>query len=182
MKRRFLIMALIVCVSGAFVSCKKKEKPEENTKETTNITVKEKEVKENVEEAKEENKNEKGISFAVKDQGNNDVTLISKKDSKIPFDIFTVGMDFKLKIDGKEYSFKDAVAQGLLDEKKLFNKLEQDKKDGKSTSEMYKDGGTIIYKYKDYSIVKYNTVDGDEDMYFTKAKDLNALEEILNKR
>jgi len=43
MKKRFLIMALIVCVSGAFVSCKKKEKPEENTKETTNITVKEKE-------------------------------------------------------------------------------------------------------------------------------------------
>lgn len=188
MKKRFLIMALIVCVSGAFVSCKKKEKPEENTKETTNITVKEKEVKENVEETKEENKkteenkNEKGISFEIKDQGNNDVTLISKKDSKIPFDIFTVGMDFKLKIDGKEYSFKDAVAKGLLDEKKLFNKLEQDKKDGKSTSEMYKDGGTIIYKYKDYSIVKYNTVDGDEDMYFTKAKDLDALEAILNKR
>lgn len=188
MKKRFLIMALIVCVSGAFVSCKKKEKPEENTKETTNITVKEKEVKENVEETKEdnkkteENKNEKGISFEVKDQGNNDVTLISKKDSKIPFDIFTVGMDFKLKIDGKDYSFKDAVAKGLLDEKKLFNKLEQDKKDGKSTSEMYKDGGTIIYSYKDYSIVKYNTVDGDEDMYFTKAKDLDALEAILNKR
>ena len=40
MKKRFLIMALIVCVSGAFVSCKKKEKPEENTKETTKITVK----------------------------------------------------------------------------------------------------------------------------------------------
>ena len=183
MKKRFLIMALIVCVSGAFVSCKKKEKPEENTKETTNITVKEKEVKENVEEKTEENKMEKGISFGVKDQGNNDVTLISKKDSKIPFDIFTVGMDFKLKIDGKDYSFKDAVAQGLLDEKKLFNKLEQDKKDGKSTSKMYKDdGATIIYKYNDYSIVKYNSTDGTEDMYITKAKYLDALEAILNKR
>lgn len=191
MKKRFLIMALIVCVSGAFVSCKKKEKPEENTKETTNITVKEKEVKENVEEPKEENKkteenknkNEKGISFGVKDQGNNDVTLISKKDSKISFDIFAVGIDFKLKIDGKEYSFKDAVAQGLLDEEKLFNKLEQDKKDGKSTSKMYKDdGATIIYKYNDYSIVKYNSTDGTEDMYITKAKDLDALEAILNKR
>ena len=189
MKKRFLIMALIVCVSRAFVSCKKKEKPEENTKETTNITVKEKEVKENVEETKEdnkkteENKKEKGISFGVKDQGNNDITLISKKDSKIPFDIFTVGMDFKLKIDGKDYSFKDAVAQGLLDEKKLFNKLEQDKKDGKSTSKMYKDdGATIIYKYNDYSIVKYNSTYGTEDMYITKAKDLDALEAILNKR
>ena len=183
MKKRFLIMALIVCVSGAFVSCKKKEKPEENNKETTNITVKEKEVIENVEETNEENKKEKGISFGVKDQGNNDVTLISKKDSKIPFDIFTVGMDFKLKIDGKDYSFKDAVAQGLLDEKKLFNKLEQDKKDGKSTSKMYKDdGATIIYKYNDYSIVKYNSTDGTEDMYITKAKDLDALEAILNKR
>ena len=46
---------------------------------------------------------------------------------------------------------------------------------------MYKDGGTIIYRYKDYSIVKYNTVDGDEDMYVTKEKDLDSLEKILNK-
>jgi hypothetical protein len=48
---------------------------------------------------------------------------------------------------------------------------------------MYKDdGATIIYKYNDYSIVKYNSTDGTEDMYITKAKDLDALEAILNKR
>ena len=45
---------------------------------------------------------------------------------------------------------------------------------------MYKDVGTIIYRYKDYSIVKYNTVYGDEDMYFTREKDLESLENVLN--
>ena len=107
--------------------------------------------------------------------------MIAKKGSKMPFDIYTVGMEFKLKMDGKEYSVKDAISNGILDEDKLLQKLEQDKKDNKSTSEMYKDGGTIIYRYKDYSIVKYNTVDGDEDMYVTKEKDLDSLEKILNK-
>ena len=75
---------------------------------------------------------------------------------------------------------KDAISKGVLDEDKLIQKLKNDRKNGKSTSEMYKDGGTIIYRYKDYSIVKYNTVDGDEDMYFTREKDLDSLEKVLN--
>ena len=44
---------------------------------------------------------------------------------------------------------------------------------------MYRDSGTIIYRYKDYSIVKYNS--DDESMYITKEKDLDSLEKILNK-
>ncbi|AIZ37096.1 hypothetical protein VJI72_04525 [Parvimonas micra] len=189
MKKRFLITALIICFCGAIVSCKPKEKPEEKSKDNSQVNVKEKKVKENIQEdnsdkkedkKSEENKEEKGLNFVIKDLGNNNVKMIAKKGSKMPFDIYTVGMEFKLKLDGKEYSVKDAISNGILDEDKLLQKLEQDKKDNKSTSEMYKDGGTIIYRYKDYSIVKYNTVDGDEDMYFTREKDLESLENVLN--
>ena len=163
--------------------------PEEKSKDNSQVNVKEKKVKENIQEdnsdkkedkKSEENKEEKGLNFVIKDLGNNNVKMIAKKGSKMPFDIYTVGMEFKLKLDGKEYSVKDAISNGILDEDKLLQKLEQDKKDNKSTSEMYKDGGTIIYRYKDYSIVKYNTVDGDEDMYFTREKDLESLENVLN--
>ena len=163
MKKRFLITALIICFCGAIVSCKPKEKPEEKSKDNSQVNVKEKKVK--------ENKEEKGLNFVIKDLGNNNVKMIAKKGSKMPFDIYTVGMEFKLKLDGKEYSVKDAISNGILDEDKLLQKLEQDKKDNKSTSEMYKDGGTIV---------KYNTVDGDEDMYFTREKDLESLENVLN--
>lgn len=184
MKKRFLIMALTICLFTTFVSCKKRPIPEEKPKDNTQIDAKEKKIKENIEEDEkdkkpEENK-EKGLKFTVKDSGGNVVKKVSEKNSKMPFDIYTVGMEFTIELDGVSYNIKDAISKGVLDEDKLIQKLKNDRKNGKSTSEMYKDGGTIIYRYKDYSIVKYNTVDGDEDMYFTREKDLDSLKNILN--
>lgn len=187
MKKRFLVMALAICLCGTFASCKKKPIPEEKSKENTQIDVKEKKVKENIEEEKDkkpeentEDKNQKGLKFTVKDIGGNGIKKVSEKNSKMPFNIYTVGMEFTIELDGTSYNIKDAISKGVLDEDKLIQKLKNDRKNGKSTSEMYKDGGTIIYRYKDYSIVKYNTVDGDEDMYFTREKDLDSLEKVLN--
>ncbi|WP_313961280.1 hypothetical protein [uncultured Parvimonas sp.] len=197
MKKRFLITALIICFCGALVSCKSKEQTEEKPKENNQVTVKEKQVKENIKEEDEKNKeekkeekekeekpteekkDEKGLSFVVKNLGNNDVKKVAEKNDKMSFDIYTVGMNFTVKVDGKEYSIKDAISKGILDEDKFIEKIEQDKKDNKCTSELSKDGSTLIYKYKDYSIVKYNAE--DEDMYITKEQDLDSLEKILNK-
>lgn len=189
MKKRFLIMALIICLCTTFVSCKKRPIPEEKPKDNTQIDVKEKKIKENIEEDEkdkkpDENKDEKkekGLKFTVKDTGGNGVKKVSEKNSKVPFDIYTVGMEFTIELDGTSYNIKDAISKGILDEDKLIQKLKNDRKNGKSSSEMYKDGGTIIYRYKDYSIVKYNSIDGDEDMYITREKDLDSLDKILNK-
>lgn len=188
MKKRFLIMALTICLCTTFVSCKKRPIPEEKPKDNTQIDAKEKKIKENIEEDEkdkkpDENKDEKkekGLKFTVKDTGGNKINKVSEKNSKMPFDIYTVGMDFTIELEGVSYNIKDAISKGVLDEDKLIQKIKNDRKNGISTSEMYKDGGTIIYRYKDYSIVKYNTVDGDEDMYFTREKDLNSLKNILN--
>ena len=197
MKKRFLITALIICFCGALVSCKSKEQTEEKPKENTQVTVKEKQVKENIKEEDEKNKeekkeekekeekpteekkDEKGLNFVVKNLGNNDVKKVAEKNDKMSFDIYTVGMNFTVKVDEKEYSLKDAISNGILDEDKFIEKIEQDKKDNNCTSELSKDGSTLIYKYKDYSIVKYNAE--DEDMYITKEQDLDSLEKILNK-
>lgn len=197
MKKRFLITALIICFCGALVSCKSKEQTEEKPKENNQVTVKEKQVKENIKEEDENNKeekkeekekeekpteekkDEKGLNFVVKNLGNNDVKKVAEKNDKMSFDIYTVGMNFTVKVDEKEYSLKDAISNGILDEDKFIEKIEQDKKDNKCTSELSKDGSTLIYKYKDYSIVKYNAE--NEDMYITKEQDLDSLEKILNK-
>ena len=197
MKKRFLITALIICFCGALVSCKSKEQTEEKPKENNQVTVKEKQVKENIKEEDEKNKeekkeekekeekpteekkDEKGLNFVVKNLGNNDVKKVAEKNDKMSFDIYTVGMNFTVKVDEKEYSLKDAISNGILDEDKFIEKIEQDKKDNKCTSELSKDGSTLIYKYKDYSIVKYNAE--DEDMYITQEQDLDSLEKILNK-
>ena len=194
MKKRFLITVLAICFCGALVSCKPKEKPEEKSKDNSQVNVKEKKVKENTKEDNsekkpeekpkekpEEKKEEKGLNFIAKDLRNNDVKKVVSKGDKMSFDIYTVGMNFTIKLDGKEYSAEDAISKGIFDEDKLIEKLEKDKEDKKCTTEMYRDSGTIIYRYKDYSIVKYNSDDDNENMYITKEKDLESLEKILNK-
>ncbi len=189
MKKRFLTLTLMFCFLGLFVSCKSKNNNESKKEEETKIIVTEKEVKENeIEETKpeeskpKENESEKGLVFNIDNLEENNVKLLSRKNDKISFDIYTVGVEFKLRFDGKEYSIEDAVSKGFLDEDKLFSKIEEDKNNNKCTSEMYRDGGTLEYKYKDFTIIKYNSMDGKEDMYITKEKSLNELEAIINKR
>ena len=36
---------------------------------------------------------------------------------------------------------------------------------GKIKAEMYKDGGSILYKYDNYVIIKFHTLDGNNDIY-----------------
>ena len=41
----------------------------------------------------------------------------------------------------------------------------KDVADGVIEEIFYKDGGSQVYKYPDYTIVKYHTLDGNDDMY-----------------
>lgn len=179
MKKRFLVLAMVFCFGGLLISCKAKEvKKEEEPK----VTVTQKEVKENKEkenDKQDENKDEKGLNFSVIDLKNNEVKTVVKKNDKISFNIYAVGMDFKIKLDKKEYSVADAISNGLLDENKLFDKIEKDKESNKCKSEMYKDGGTLAYLYNDYTIIKFNSLDGKEDMYITREKSLNDLKKVI---
>ena len=51
-----------------------------------------------------------------------------------------------------------------LDE--IINKLEQEVEEKKVTKEIYKDGGTILYKgRRTFSLLKCHTLDGNEDIY-----------------
>jgi len=128
MKKRFLITALAICFCGALVSCKPKEQSEEKSKDNSQVNVKEKKVKENTKEDNsekkpeekpkekpEEKKEEKGLNFIAKDLGNNDVKKVVSKGDKMSFDIYTVGMNFTIKLDGKEYSAEDAISKGIFE-------------------------------------------------------------------
>ena len=44
---------------------------------------------------------------------------------------------------------------------------------------MYKDGGTLEYLYNDYTIIKFNSLDGKEDMYITREKSLSDLKKVI---
>ena len=58
----------------------------------------------------------------------------------------------------------------------IIAKANQDEKDGKIKTEMYKDGGSMEYHYENYTIIKYHTLDGNRDVYIgTKGLKLNDI-------
>ena len=59
----------------------------------------------------------------------------------------------------------------------IIAKANQDEKDGKIKTDMYKDGGSIEYHYDNYTIIKFHTLDGNRDVYIgTKDMTINDLE------
>ena len=81
-----------------------------------------------------------------------------------------------MKIDGKEYSLKEALLENRITMEEIIAKANQDEKDGKIKTEMYKDGGSIEYHYENYTIIKYHTLDGNRDVYIgTKNLKLNDI-------
>lgn len=87
---------------------------------------------------------------------------ISIKDS---YNIYSYDGNVKIKIDEMEYDFKEALLQNKVTIDDILYKLQEDAKNNLAKIFCMDDGGTIIYKYETYSIIKYNKLDGNEDLY-----------------
>ena len=46
----------------------------------------------------------------------------------------------------------------------ILNEAEKDVKSGKAMHDVYQDGGTRIYVYEDYTIIKANRLDGNKNV------------------
>lgn len=73
-------------------------------------------------------------------------------------------------IDGKNIYIGDALNSGKMNADTLLKKAEDDLNAGKIANDIIKDGGTKIYLYKNYTIIKRNTVDGNRDLIIGPAK------------
>ena len=101
---------------------------------------------------------------------NNDFTLIynqgeNTKITKIidkntseyyDYDIYTYGGDVIIEVKEKQYNFKELEEQ-IISIDKILEKAKKDTENNICQQSMYLDGGTTIYKYENYTILKYNT-------------------------
>ena len=108
-----------------------------------------------------------------------DFTLIVKEDKSVgkqkivskdifngeTYDIYIYNAKVKIVIDNKEYDLKDALLNGKATTEDILNKAKSDVENQKANVDMYKDGGTLIYDYNDYRIIKFNSLNGIYDMY-----------------
>lgn len=87
------------------------------------------------------------------------------KTDKYDYDIYVYDGNVNIRIDGTDYSLKEALTENKITMEEIIAKANQDEKDGKIKAEMYKDGGSMEYHYENYTIIKCHTIDGNRDVY-----------------
>ena len=73
--------------------------------------------------------------------------------------------DVIITVDGEKHSLAHALKRGKITMSAILAKANQDVSDGVIQDLRNKDGGSTVFKYPDYTIVKYHTLDGNDDMY-----------------
>jgi len=104
-------------------------------------------------------------------------TILDKSETdKYDYTVYGYDGSVNIRIDGKDYSLKEALIENKITMEEIIAKANQDEKDGKIKAEMYKDGGSMEYHYENYTIIKYHTLDGNRDVYIgTKDLKLNDI-------
>ena len=73
--------------------------------------------------------------------------------------------DVIITVDGEQHSLAHALKRGKITMSAILAKANQDVADGVIEEISYDDGGSSVFKYPDYTIVKHHTLDGNDDMY-----------------
>ena len=93
------------------------------------------------------------------------IEVLKEKDDKLPYTVYSYGGDVYIIIHGKLLSLETALEERKISEDEILNKATNDIQAGIAKENVYRDGGSKIYIYSDYSILKCNKLDGNKDLY-----------------
>ena len=114
-------------------------------------------------------KNVCDLTYIARDD--NEIKQIAKPNQfdNIDFGLYTFGGDGIITIEqDMVYSLEDALNEKIIDVQSILEQAKLDEKYGICETGYYKDGGSIEYRYKDYTILKFNTLDGNGDLIIGK--------------
>lgn len=114
------------------------------------------------------NLEKKQFKISYKQRKDLGINKIIDKDTsdKYDFNICTFGGDVEIIVeDDMVYPFDKALNEEVITADDILNQAEKDSEDGKCKKESYSDGGSIEYNYSTYTIVKFNNLDGNKDLY-----------------
>lgn len=81
------------------------------------------------------------------------------------YNVYEYNCDINIDVDGEEMSLKDALLKYPNLANEIIAQANYDLSNKKIKGDMYKDGGSMIYYYNDYTIIKMHTIDGNRDVY-----------------
>ena len=118
-----------------------------------------------------------------KDMGEKKIIGLESSVIPIGYSVYTVGGDITITIEGDMvYDFEKAIKEKVITIEQILEQAKLDDKYGVCKEGMYSDGGTMEYLYDDYTIIKYNTLDGNEDFVIgPKGSIRNKVDEIIYK-
>ena len=99
-----------------------------------------------------------------KDMG---VKKIAEKNQfdNLDFGVYTIAGDVSITIEeDMVYSLEDALSQGIITVQDILDQAIQDEKYGICERAYSQDGGSTEYRYADYTILKYDTLNGNKDL------------------
>lgn len=81
------------------------------------------------------------------------------------YNVYEYNCDINIDVDGEEMSLKEALLKYPNLANEIIAQANYDLSNEKIKGDMYKDGGSMIYYYNDYTIIKMHTIGGNRDIY-----------------
>jgi len=87
-------------------------------------------------------------------------------ENTIDYNLYYYGLhDVYVTVDGNTLPLKEALAYGKITLDGIIADCNRRASIGEITEQQYKDGGSSLYDFGDYKIIKYHTLDGNRDVY-----------------
>lgn len=116
-------------------------------------------------------------------RNDNKVKNIVDKNANNEYDynIYTYGGDISFTFEtDMVYSLEEALKQKVITIEEILEQAKIDEKYGICAEGYFSDGGSTEYRYNDYTILKYNTLDGNKDLVFgSSGQIINEVNEKL---
>lgn len=109
--------------------------------------------------------------------------IIDKDKSEFDINVYTFGGEVSVLVDtDMVYFLKDALEQKVITIEDILNQAKLDTKYGICEAGAYSDGGSIEYMYPEYTILKYDNLDGKKDLVIGfKGQIINKFDDELEK-
>ncbi len=98
--------------------------------------------------------------------------LDKSETNRYNYDIYSYDGSVNILINGEEISLRNALLENKITMDEIIVKANKDLNNKNITGDTYKDGGSIIYNYDNYRIIKFHTLEGNRDIYIG-TKDMN---------
>lgn len=123
-----------------------------------------------------------GIYATVFNTGEGEKFDSNKRKKMIDYDLGTVYFydirDVEFEYNGRKLNLKKALLDNIILIEQVIEQAEIDSNLQKNRKDIVKDGGSIKYEYETFSIIKFNTLGGNKDIYIGKKNmDINVLKQ-----